>query len=229
MYAVAKILVVSILFPARQGAAIGVKQQWMRNMIRIMDIRIEYQGEFPRESALYLSNHRSYLDVVLVPTQVRCTVVAKQEIRSWPLIGLGSERAHVVFVDRKDPNSRVQTREIMRQRLLAGYSVLVFPEGTTHRDGIGDVKRGMFNVAADGNIPIVPVAVEYQNQDDAWVGDETFMPHFFRTARKFGGTPVKVRVGKPLQNTDPEELMRETIVWLKQACTELRHEWGTRK
>lgn len=224
LFHVLSVFVVVLLMPRNARAAIRVKQRWMRFCLWTIGLQVEYQGAFPEERVLYLPNHRSYLDIVLIPTKTLSTILAKQEIRSWPLIGVGAEKARVVFVDRKDPNSRQKTRETLKARLLEGLNVVVFPEGTTYREHVGAYKPGMFQVAAEGGIPIVPVAIEYQDLNDAWVGDETFMPHFMRTAGRLH-TPVKVRLGEPMRGENARELMAQAHAWTTQACADLRREW----
>jgi lyso-ornithine lipid O-acyltransferase len=218
------VTLVVLIAPNNARAAIRVKQAWIRFCIWVIGLRVEYQGTFPQECVLFLPNHRSYLDIVLIPARTLTTILAKQEVRKWPLIGYGAEKARIVFVDRKNPNSRQQTRETLRKRLAEGLNVVVFPEGTTYREGVGTYKPGMFQVAVEGNIAIVPAAIEYKDQNDAWVGDETFMPHFLRTAGRLH-TPVKIRLGEPMRGTDVRELMEKSHAWTTQACADLRKEW----
>jgi 1-acyl-sn-glycerol-3-phosphate acyltransferase len=64
-------------------------------------------------------------------------------------------------------------------------SVLIFPEGTTtHGDRVLPFKRGSFGVAALAGVPVVPVALRYESAAAAWVGDDTFLPHYMRTVAK---------------------------------------------
>lgn len=215
---------VALVRPNSFFATVRVKQIWMRFATWVIGLRVEYQGDFPKEKVLFLPNHRSYLDVVLIPVKALCTLVGKQEVRSWPVIGYGAEKARIIFVDRKNPQSRQQTRITLRSRLDEGLNAVVFPEGTTYREGLGPYKPGMFQIAAEGGIPIVPVAIEYQDLDDAWVGDETFLPHFLRVAGRLH-SPVKVRLGAPITGTDSKVLQERTYTWTLQACAALRKEW----
>lgn len=209
-------------------ARLRVQQSWGRMMIWMLGMRVTFEGTFPTEPALYTPNHRAYIDVGLVPSRVLCSMVAKQEIRSWPILGYGAEKAMIVFVSRKDAESRVKTRETMRERLVAGHNVLVFPEGTTYRDGVAEFRRGMFDIAAAENIPVVPIAIEYENPDVAWIGEETFVGHFMRV---FGGwsQAVTVRVGPIQRNTDGKELANTTQAWVANACAEMRANWDAKK
>lgn len=220
-------LVVStvVLVGGSPKARMRVQQSWSRFMIWSLGIQIEWQGNVPTESALFVPNHRSYSDICFIPSKIICTIVAKQELRSWPIIGFAAEKAMVVFVSRKDVQSRIQTREEMRNRLLNGLSVMVFPEGTTIREGVKEFRRGMFDVAAEGEIPVVPVAIEYENQDVAWVGNDTFVPHFMRI---FGSLRqrVKIRIGPTLRGQDGKELCATAHQWVNNACQEMRAEWA---
>ena len=106
-----------------------------------------------------------------------------------------------------------------------GISVVNFPEGTTYKGpGILKLKMGSFHIAAQGDIPIIPVALEYKYQDDAWVGDDTFIPHFLRCFAK-KETPVKVHFGPKMQSDDPEALMEQAKEFLNTELYRMRKEW----
>ena len=90
-----------------------------------------------------------------------------------------------IFVDRTNQESRRQTREDVKDRLNEGYSVIVFPEGTTYQaPDLGKFFPGMFFIAAEGEIPVIPAAIEYLDPEDAWAGSESLLQHYFRAFGK---------------------------------------------
>lgn len=198
---------------------------WRRAMRFILHIEVEHEGLPPAHSCVIMANHRSYLDVVMLHSHTPVVFVAKHSVKRWPIIGWGGDGMKTIWVNRDDADSRKRTRKRIAERLKEGLSVVIFPEGTT---SIGpeslEFKPGMFHAVAGSGIPIVPVAIEYKNQNMAWVGQDKFIPHFLREfgARK---TLVKVRYGAPVTGDDGELLRHAIHQWISNTCVVLRKDW----
>jgi 1-acyl-sn-glycerol-3-phosphate acyltransferase len=139
----------------------------------------------------------SYLDPIALLPVIPALPICKGEVGDWPLIGPGAHATGVLLVDRgcSWSGARVLRRAIAALR--AGASVLNFPEGTTTAgDRVLPFRRGIFGAARLARVPILPVALEYGDADLAWTGDQTFIPHYLRTAGK-ERIPVRVTVGAP--------------------------------
>lgn len=206
-----------------------VLRAWSNTILPFIGVKFEIEGEWPNEDVLYIPNHRSYIDLLALTPFCYVTFVAKASVKRWPIVGQGASLVGTVWVDRKSKTSRVKTRKEMKRRLEEGYSVVVFPEGTTTKGpGIAELRPGMFYVAANGDIPVVPMAIEYKHQSDAWIGEDTFIPHFFRCFSKWK-TPVKLRLHHPIRNSDAEALRAEVGAWLTTNLLEMRQEWDAAK
>lgn len=215
-----------ILIAKDRGQA-GYKHahKWAQDLCAIMGLEIELQGNVPDKGGLVLGNHRSYSDIMVMMNFLHCSFVAKAELKSWPLIGFGADIGGTIFVNRADPNSRKQTILDIKEKLKQHYTVTVFPEGTTFAGpSVKEFKHGTFKIAAEGGIPVSPVAIEYQYIGDAWVGKEYFLPHFFRV---FGRkkTKVKVRFGETIYADNFLELSTQTKTWISDSLVEMRAEW----
>ncbi|MEY3053432.1 MAG: hypothetical protein RLY31_3217 [Bacteroidota bacterium] len=186
-----------------------------------LGLEIETEGSVPVGSGpvLLVGNHRSYLDPIIVLTVLRVLPIAKAEVSRWPLVGAAARATGIIFVWRERRDSRAAALQAMESKLRQGYSVLVYPEGTTHVNPYtSPFKAGAFRVAAAMDVPVVPVAIEYQDEGDAWVGDDTFVAHFLRT---FGRRRSRVRIayGPALTGADPAELSREARQWIDERLT----------
>lgn len=213
------------LFFFPRKAILGVFNLWRASQKLLLNIKVETSGVAPLEGAIIMANHRSYLDVVMVPSVRPVVFVAKSSVKKWPIIGWGADALSTIWVDRSDANSRKQTRLTIVDRLKKGYSVIIFPEGTTSiGPGVIDFKPGMFFAVAGSGVPIVPVAIEYENPNIAWVGQDTFVPHFLR---EFGARSIRVKVafGEPLLHDDGEVLRNTTKDWIDQRTRTFRQEW----
>ncbi len=211
--------------PAEKRKAIKVcLGAWSRQTVKLLGIEVERQGSIPEFGSMILPNHRSYIDVVAFPPVVETTFVAKIEVYPWPVIGHGARVTDTVFVDRSSRESRRKTREEMGNRLSEGRFVVVFPEGTTYQaPEIGEFRPGMFTLAAEGGFPILPVALEYLHPTDAWIGKDTFIPHFIRCFGK-KKTYLVARFGPVLRGDDGEALRREAHHWIKSNLEMIRQE-----
>ncbi|MFL5322055.1 MAG: lysophospholipid acyltransferase family protein [Myxococcaceae bacterium] len=193
-------------------------QAWAKELIRRCGVDLRIVGNPPPPGMLHVANHRSYIDIMVLASCSETTFLAKQEIKSWPLLGSAAERVGTVFVERGSRHSGATAMKAIGDRLARGESVTVFPEGTsTAAPGVGEFQKGVFRFAAQRRLPIVPVAVEYERATDAWTAadaDSTFVPHFVNT---FSRKKVAVRVafGDPLSDRDPDQLRETARSWIQ--------------
>src|SRR5262249_1187432 len=138
----------------------------------------------------------SYIDPLVIGSLFPCVPLAKAEIASWPVVGNGAQALGVIFVRRGDPYSGARALRAGLRALRQGVSVLGFPEGTTSRHSVLPFQRGLFGLAKIARVPIVPIALHYDDPAAAWVGDEWFLPHYVRTAMR-PKTHAFLRVGEP--------------------------------
>ncbi len=163
---------------ARQPTDAG---QPPRRALRVQGIEVDVSGPRPTGPALLVSNHLSYLDPILLAAQVDCVPISKADLAGWPVFGTAARRCGVIFVERSSAHSRLAVMREAEQVLRDGGIVLNFPEGTT-TDGstLLRFRKGLFGVAQALGLPVVPVALTYQPRELAWIGDDTFVPHYLR-------------------------------------------------
>lgn len=144
---------------------------------------------------LFIANHASYLDILILGSVLDACFVAKAEVAGWPGFGFLARIAKTVFIDRKR-GATGRERDQLNTRLAEGDSLILFPEGTSN-DGnrVLPFKSAFFAVAqntlADGRpLPVQPVSVAYTRLDGltmcrafrpfyAWYGDMTLAGHLF--------------------------------------------------
>ncbi|MEV7331296.1 lysophospholipid acyltransferase family protein [Micromonospora sp. NPDC093244] len=148
----------------RQAAVRG----WARGTARAFGVRLVVRGRLPRRRALLVANHVSWLDILAVLAVAPTRMVAKREVRTWPVVGVLAAAVGTVFVDRSRPRELPATVRRLGDALRAGRSVAVFPEGTTWCAGEGDCRPGggfrpaMFQAAIDTGSPVVPLRLGYR-------------------------------------------------------------------
>ncbi len=168
-------------------ASWAIPQLYHRGNCRIMGLRILCRGQAADSGPIvYVSNHSSYFDIVVLASLLRASFVAKQEVATWPVLGLLAKLNRTVFVERRATRSQ-HHRNQMLERLDAGESLILFPEGTSN-DGnrVLRFNSTFFSIAeaeAAGAVPRVqPVSIAYTELNGlpmglrrrpqfAWYGD----------------------------------------------------------
>jgi 1-acyl-sn-glycerol-3-phosphate acyltransferase len=135
---------------------------WSRAMLRLFGFRTRVFGAPLSDPVLFVANHVSWLDIETLHAVRAASFVAKAEIARWPLVGWLAAQAGTIFHTRGDNDSLARVMATMRERLDAGSSVAVFPEGGTGRgDRLRPFHARIFQVAVDTGVPIQPVALLY--------------------------------------------------------------------
>ena len=168
------------------------------DLCTLLGVRVTVSGAVPPGPVVLIANHLGYVDPLVLAGLVPCVPLAKSEVSGWPLLG-GLGRQHgVLFVDRACARSGAIALRHARRVLQAGVSVLNFPEGTT-TDGatVLPFRRGIFGLARLAGIPVVPVALSFDDPRLSWTGNSAFLPHYLRTAACGAGV-VRVRFGCPM-------------------------------
>jgi 1-acyl-sn-glycerol-3-phosphate acyltransferase len=196
---------------------------------RVLGIRSIIYGELPTVQGLIIANHRSYFDPILIVTHLNAFPVGKKEVASWPLIGYLCKISGVVFVDRKCQDSRQKTCENIKEIINNGNSVINFPEGTTHvLPTTITFNYGSFKTATQIKAAIIPVAIDYKVISDAFVNDDTFIPHFLKCFGK-RTTEIKITYFPPLYSEDPEYLLKTSQEIIDKELIRYRKDWDNEK
>jgi 1-acyl-sn-glycerol-3-phosphate acyltransferase len=177
-------LVRLFLVTQKKKAGFIVRRRWLNRLPSSMGLQLDVYGTPTKEPALIVCKHISYVDPIVVLLHVEAQVVAKAEVKQWPLVGFGAHLVGTIFVKREEKSSRQETADTIKIALMNKESILVFPEGTT-TGGPGTLpfKPRSFSTAHHAGIPVQPVAIYYDSPFAAFIGDDTFLPHFFRLFR----------------------------------------------
>lgn len=140
---------------------------WSRLMLRIFGIRLDIRGELPPGPCLIVANHISWMDIVLLHALWPMWLVAKSEIRGWPLVGVLAALAGTLFIQRGSEASRRRVNRRMAALLKRGERVGIFPEGGIRGEpGVGHFHPRLFAAAIRVEVPVVPVAIRYYRAGD---------------------------------------------------------------
>jgi lyso-ornithine lipid O-acyltransferase len=180
-----------------------------RGILTSLGIAYRIEG-VPPTRGLVVSNHLSYVDILVLSAAMPCFFVAKIEIGGWPFFGKAARCGGTIFVDRSSLASAQSVAEQMSERLKLPIPVpvLLFPEGTS-TDGSQVIRfhSRLIDPATSLGVPITTAAVRYKIEDGTeerelcWYGDETFPNHLWKVLG-VAGFEADVRFGEPRVYTD---------------------------
>lgn len=158
---------------------------WLRNLIRILPLQLRVTGVPPADTALWVSNHVSWLDIVVLGAQAPVHFLSKAEVRNWPVIGWLASAAGTCFIQRGQGTSSTVQDQLTRV-LAAQRSLVIFAEGTTTAgDRVRTFHGRLLSAAIEAQAPTQPVAVAYRyaGERDAvapFINDDEFSQHLWR-------------------------------------------------
>lgn len=187
-----------------------VLKTWGTIIVVVCGIKIHRNKLPENDNFILMPNHRSYLDIFIFSSLTPASFIGKAELRKWPFGKVATKIANLILVDRNNVRSLIKTMDEIKCSVSNGIPVAIFPEGTTYKGpSTKTFKTGSFKIAVETEIPVIPAAIEYRDKNDAWVGDDTFIPHFFRQMGK-PFTHVTIQFGEPLNDSDYENLRMTT-------------------
>lgn len=152
----------------------GLAYPWARwggkTWLRLSGMKIKVRGKenlSPKESYVFISNHRSYLDTAMMfcYTGKKMGVIAKKELKKLPIAGKFMDYVNVLAIDRSNPERARATMDYAREKMHSGISIGVFAEGTRALPNeMLPFKKGAFHLALETGHPIVPVAMKYTDK-----------------------------------------------------------------
>ncbi len=182
------------------------RAQWLHQascrVLRACGIRTTVEGRTP-ENGLVVSNHLSYLDIVILSSVMPCFFVSKAEVGRWPYFGKAARVGGTLFLNRRTHASTAEVARQIAERLKQPVPMLLFPEGTSS-DGSQVLRfhSSLFQPAVAGGAPVTPAAVRYvlagggSERDLCWFGDAGFLPHLWKTLGTVGFS-AQVTFGEP--------------------------------
>ena len=161
-------------------------QYFCRQLSRVFNIEVRVHGNIPRQPALWIGNHVSWLDVAVLGSAARVFFLAKAEIEQWPLLGKLAKSGGTLFIKRGSGDS-VKIKEQITGFLKQDIPVLFFPEATTSDGrGIKKIHGRLLGAAIDAGKPVQICLLCYVNQQGQldmiapFVDDMGFMEHVKR-------------------------------------------------
>ncbi len=164
--------------------------------LKLLGMQVDYADAEANTSEgkahLFVSNHLSYLDILVVAARFPSVFVTSMEIRDTPFLGHIAKLAGCEFVERRNRSTVERDIRVLAEIMRQGTSVCLFPEGTsTNGTSVLPFKRSLLTSAVEAEIDVIPLCLNYTqldgrpvdagNRDDlCWYGTMDFFPHLMR-------------------------------------------------
>lgn len=183
-------------------------------MLRALGIRLQVHGTVP-QTGMLTGNHLGYLDIITFGTLTGGIFVAKEELKTWPLLGAIMRGGGSIFINRKSVRSAATSSRQIAAALDRKMPVTLFPEGTSS-DGttVLPVHSPLFQAAAQRQTPVWPVAIAYAangsvdgtEESVCYWGDMTFGSHVLRLLSLRRVDAAMHVAAEPIVKTDRREI-----------------------
>ena len=139
-----------------------ISQYWMKVLIFLFGLKIISKGSISRKAKAFVSNHISFLDIIVLNSIVASNFIAKSEIKKWPVIGHLAGKTGTIFINRGDSDDNDNVIKLMKYYLNKDKNIIFFPEG---RIGNGvKIKKfhsKLFNSVAHTKSNLQPIFIRY--------------------------------------------------------------------
>ena len=183
-----------MVWKLRGRMPMGIAVSWCRQICRVLGLRIQVSGS-PTGAGrtLFVCNHVSYLDIVVLAALLDARFVSKDDVRHWPVVGRLAAWRGTYFIDRRSLR-RSAALSLSLRAALQRFNLILFPEGTTSNgEAVLRFKSTLFNAVMDESgqrLAVQPISLCYARDrqgrllngpradEYAWYRDMTLAPHF---------------------------------------------------
>ena len=149
---------------------------WCKIFVKALDVdlRLVHKNTLPLpEHYILIANHPSALEDFGVPALFDIYPLAKAGVRNWIVLGRISDYAGTIYVERSNAGSRQAALQALVDAVQNGKNIVIFPEGGCKGSRIyKKFHTGAFDISLQTGIPILPVFLQYIDQDTfEWSGE----------------------------------------------------------
>lgn len=176
-------------------------------LLNVLGVRKTLSGQLSstnKSGRLFLSNHLSYLDILLISSSFPALFITSKEVEKTFFLGRMSRLGGSFFIERRTPAKLLSEIERIKDAIREGFDIVLFPEGTSgNGDAVLPFKKSLLATATGTSSPIQPLCIRYrkingkeitpENRDLVyWYGDMTFFRSFFQLLFKTDRLDVKL-------------------------------------
>lgn len=139
---------------------------WFEKILKIVNIKTKINGKVKKGNYLIISNHSSWLDIIILGSIFKTTFLSKIEVSRWPIIGMITTAVDILFIDRGTKNAATQAVDGISKFISHNRNVTIFPEGTSSGGkNLLKFKPRLFASCIDINCPVQCVTIKYPHKN----------------------------------------------------------------
>lgn len=195
------------------------KKKWGRAISSIIKLNIKVVGTPPNPPFFLVCNHLSYIDVWVLYSQLRCTFIAKSDVKDWPIVGFVLKTCGVLFVDRGRRGDVTRVNDEISRNLTDEQGIILFPEGTTSAGAeILPFKSSLLQYPAQKEIPLYCASLKYETppgeihafKSVCWWDDTPFFTHLINVLKMKEFSATVTFSNETIVNSNRKELARSS-------------------
>ncbi len=188
---------------------------WAIGAAAIIRMRVEISGTPPKPPYYLVTNHLSYLDIVLLSRTVGCVFVSRSDVRVLWFLGFLAARMNTIFIDREKWRDTKRVNSLIADTMDRGYGIHIFAESRISQDAqVHPFKPALLEPAVQHDCPVHYAAISYGTPEDAprakdvivWQEPETLGQNMLRILALPSCTGIIAYGDEPLRGGDRKEL-----------------------
>ncbi len=190
---------------------------WAKACVRLLGMKVVSEGDAPAGAFLLVSNHLSYIDIILLLSTVRAVFVSKADVAAWPVLGPLARLAGTLFIERQKKKDVLRVSGEIRRILERGMGIILFPEGTSTAGAeVHAFRSSLLEPAASLSLPVRYASIRYSTPAGeppahlavSWWGEMAFGPHV-RDLLRLSGFGARIVFGaESIEDPDRKSLAR---------------------
>lgn len=198
-----------------QRATRRLLHRWAGGVARIVNMRLEVKGAAPEPPFYLVTNHLSYVDVLVLARTAGCVYVSRADVAQWPVIGFIARMMNTCFIDRARVRDTKRVNDLIAGLLDKGYGVHMFAESKIAQDAqVHPFKPPLLEPAVQKGCAVHYAAISYSTPVGSpraaevivWKDGVSFVGNLINVLGLPGFSAVISFGDKPIQGGDRKEL-----------------------
>jgi len=201
--------------PFDQRATRRLLYRWAGGVSRIVNMKLEVRGTPPVPPFYLVTNHLSYIDVLILARTAGCVYVSRADVADWPVIGFIARMMNTCFIDRARVRDTKRVNDLIAGLLDKGYGVHMFAESKIAQDAqVHPFKPPLLEPAVQKGCAVHYAAISYSTPVGSpraadviiWKDGVSFMRNMVNVLSLPGFSAIVSFGDKPIQGGDRKEL-----------------------
>lgn len=159
-------IVLGFAWDRRLRVQTALIQFWAHGVLRIAHIRVTVRGTPPTPPFIQVSNHLTYVDMVMMWAQLGCSFVSRADLEHWPLMGRMSINLNTIFINREDRRDTKRVNAKLGDAYDSGIGMHIFIEGGISQDAqVAAFKAPLLEPAIAKGVPVHYAALSYKSPE----------------------------------------------------------------